>query len=119
MYGHRLVGVLVARQPDEAHLRLGHQRLRGVDHPEPGAQHGHQQRRVGEPVARWCARPACAAARWPRGVPGGLVDQHQGEVAQCGAERRVVGARVAHGRQPRLGQRVVDDPHVHGPEVSA
>ena len=47
-------------------------------------------------------------------VAGGLVDQHQGQVAQRGAERRVVGALVAQSGQPRCGQRVVDNAHVHG-----
>ena len=51
-------------------------------------------------------------------VAGGLVDQHQGQVAKRGPERRVVGALVAQRGQPRRGQRVVDDAHVHGRTLS-
>jgi hypothetical protein len=49
------------------------------------------------------------------GVAGGLVDQHEGEVAQGGPERGVVGAGVAHGRQARAGEGVIDDQDVHDP----
>ena len=47
-------------------------------------------------------------------VPGGLVDQHQRQLAQRGPETRVVGAFVAQRGQPGGGQRVVDDVHIHG-----
>ena len=40
------MGVLVAGQADEAHLRLGQQVERGLGHPQPGAQHRDEQRRA-------------------------------------------------------------------------
>ena len=52
-----------------------------------------------------------------RRVPGGLVDQHVGQVAQRSAEGRIVGAFVTQGGQPGSGQRVVDDTHIHGDKL--
>ncbi len=113
---HRLVGVLVAGDPDETHLGLRHQRLRGLHHAQPGPQHRHQQRRVRQPIAQGPGHRRVQRRAAHRGVPGRLVDQHQGEVAQRGPEGGVVGAGVAHRGQPGLGQGMVDDPHVHGAE---
>ena len=47
------------------------------------------------------------------GVAGGLVHQHQGQVPQRRPKRGVVGGLVAQGGQPRGGQWVVDDAHIH------
>ena len=110
----RLMGFLVAGDADEPDARLRDQRVRLVDHAEPGPQHRHQQRRTGQPAAGGLAPAACAPATLFRGrVAGGLVDEHQREIAQRRAEARVVGALVAQGGQPRGGQRVVDDTHIH------
>ena len=67
MYGVGLVGLLVAGHPDEPDLRLRHERLRGVHHPEPGAQHRHEQRRA----APGCSRAVRATGVWIGAVRSG------------------------------------------------
>ena len=52
-------------------------------------------------------------------VAGGLVDEHQRQVAQRLAESRIVRALVAQRGQPGCGQRMVDDAHVHGPTLTS
>ena len=107
------MGVLVAGDPDEADPRLRDERVRLVDHAQPGTQHRHEQRRVGQPGARgldqWSAHRHGVGDEFTRG----LVDQHQRQVAKRRAERSVVGALVTQGGQPRRGQRVVDNAHIH------
>ena len=44
-----LMRLLVACDPDEPDAGLRDQRVRLIDHAEPGAQHRHQQRRIGQP----------------------------------------------------------------------
>ena len=44
-----LVGFLVAGHPDEPDAGLRDQRVGLIDHAQPGAQHRHQQRRIGQP----------------------------------------------------------------------
>ena len=110
--------LLVAGDPDEPDAGLRDQRVRLVDHAEPGAQHRHQQRRIGQPGAGGVGQRCAHRDGFGGGVAGGLVDQHQRQVAQCRTERGVVGALVAQSGQPRGGQGVIDDAHIHAPNPS-
>jgi hypothetical protein len=107
---------LVAGDADETDLRLRYQRVRLVDHPKARAQHRHQQRRIGQPRPHGVGHRRADRHGRGRGVAGGLVNEHQRQVAQSGAERRVVGALVAQGGQPCRGQRVIDNTNVHALE---
>jgi len=111
--GHRLVAVLVTGHPDEAHPRLRDQGVRLVDHAQTGPEHRDQQRRGGQPDAPGLGERGAHPDLFSGCVPGGLVDQHVGEVAQGGAELGVAGAFVTQCGQPGCGQRMVDDVHVH------
>ena len=113
----RLVGLFVARDTDEPDAGLRDQRMRLIDHAEPGAQHRHQQRRIGQARSGGFGERRANRDGFGRRIAGCLVHQHQCQVAQGVAECRVVRALVAQCGQPRRGQRVVDDAHVHGPTL--
>ena len=110
------MGLLVAGDADEPDLRLGDQLMRLLDHPQARPQHGHQQRRVRQPRAHGVGQRGADRDGFARGVAGGLVDQHQRQIAQRGPERRVVGALVAQRGEPCRGQRVIDNANVHAVE---
>ena len=109
---------LVARHPDEPDTGLRNQRVRLIDHAQPGAQHRHQQRWIGQPGPDGLGQRCSHRDGFGGGVACRLVHQHQGQVAQCRTERGVVGALVAQSGQPGGGQRVVDDAHIHAPNPS-
>ena len=113
--GARLERLLVAGQPDEAHRRLGQQGQRGVGHAEPGPQHRHEQRRVGQPGALGRARPASRSGT-ARPAKERAASYTSMVVSSCSAARNDagVGAGVAHRGEPRLGERMINDEYVHG-----
>ena len=117
--GLGLEGLLVPRQADEAHLRLGQHAVRGVGHAQARAQHRHDQRRGGQPVAGGLddRRPDRLLGHGE--LARRLVHQHLRQLAERGAEGGVVGALVAHPAQPGSGQRVVDDGQLHARTVAA
>ena len=111
------MGFLVARDADEPDARLRDQRVRLVDHAKPGPQHRHQQRRIGQPASGGVGQRCAHRDGFGGRIAGGLVHQHQRQIAQGRTECRVVGALVAQCGQPRRGQWVVDDAHIHGPTL--
>ena len=115
--GHRMMTRLVAGDAHEAHPGLRDERVRLIDHAQTGAQHRHQKRRVGQPATERVGQRSAHHDVLPAQVAGGLEHQHVGQVAQRSAERGIVGALIAQRGQPRCGQRMVDDTHVHGTEL--
>jgi hypothetical protein len=109
----RLERLLVARQADEAHLRLRQHPVRGVGHAEARPEHRHDQRRRGQPVAGRRGHRRGDRLLGDGEVARGLIDEHLRELAQRRAEGGVVGPLVAHAGEARSGQRVVDDGQLH------
>jgi hypothetical protein len=87
--------------------------VRRVGHAEAGPQHGHDQRRRGQPVAGRAGDRGLDGLLGDGQVAGGLVDQHLGELPQRRPEGGVVGALVPHAGQAGTGERVVDDGQLH------
>ena len=115
--GLRLVGGLVAGDADEAHPCLRDERVCLIDHAQPRPQYRHQQRRIGQSAAGGLGQGGAHRNLLAGRIPGGLVNQHQGQIAQRRPKRRVVGALVTQRAESDRGQRVVDDTDIHARTV--
>ncbi len=109
----RFERLLIAREADEAHLRLGQQTDGGVGHPETRSQHGHQGGKAGQAHSFGRSEWRLDLCRLDFEVAGRLVDQHRGQVVDRATKRCPVGVLVPQHRELLRGKRMVDDSCLH------
>jgi putative tRNA adenosine deaminase-associated protein len=111
--------LLVAHHPEEADLGRRQQPHHPVEHAEPGAQDGDDQRlRVGEPHPGGRPDGRDDVDRTDPDVARRLVRQQRDQLVDEATERRGVGRLVAQVGELVRDERVVDDVDAHGTHPS-
>ena len=80
-------GRFVTGDTDEGNLSIGQQLERGVEQADPGSQHGHEQRWVGEPPRRCRSERGLHRDLGGGVVPARFVDEHGAQFLEGGAEQ--------------------------------
>lgn len=110
--------LLVSCHSHETYACLRNEGTRLFDHAEARSQDRYQERWICQPHSQRGSNWRLDVELFHFCAAHGLVDQHMGQSAQGGPERCVVAASVAHGREQRRRQRMVDNSGVHGRIVS-